>query len=244
MLKVDLHTHTSDDPIDAVPYSTIQLIDRAADYRFDALAVTLHDRQLDVRGLVDYARERGIALIPGVERTIHGRHVLLLNFPSVADSINSFEGLASLKARHPEGLVVAPHPFFPHANCLRGLLDRHADLFDAVEVNGFYTAALDFNRAAIRWARKHSKSLLGNSDAHRLSLVSMTYSSVDAESDPAAICTAIKGGRVRVHTRPLSVLEAGKYFADLMFFGSRPAIAGRPLPGRASEAEHLLFEQD
>ncbi len=49
MLKVELHTHTADDPYDDVPHSTIELIDRAATLGYDALAVTLHDRQLDVR---------------------------------------------------------------------------------------------------------------------------------------------------------------------------------------------------
>src|SRR5258707_163745 len=30
MLKVELHSHTADDPIDAIPYSTFELIDHAA----------------------------------------------------------------------------------------------------------------------------------------------------------------------------------------------------------------------
>jgi hypothetical protein len=30
MLKVELHTHTSDDPVDRIPYTTCELIDRAA----------------------------------------------------------------------------------------------------------------------------------------------------------------------------------------------------------------------
>ena len=70
MLKVDLHIHTSDDPIDRIPYSTCTLIDHAAALGYDALAITLHDRQLDVRPLAARAAERGIVLIPGIERTI------------------------------------------------------------------------------------------------------------------------------------------------------------------------------
>ena len=80
MLKVELHTHTADDPIDHVPHSATELIDRAAALQYDALAITLHDRQLDLRPLIPYAAERGVVLIPGVERSIQGRHVLLLNF--------------------------------------------------------------------------------------------------------------------------------------------------------------------
>ncbi len=230
MLKVDLHTHTSDDPVDFIPYSTVQLIDRAAELGFGALAITLHDRQRDLREVLAYARERGIVLIPGVERTIHGRHVLLLNFPAAAESVESFESVVRLKTRHPEGLVVAPHPFYPHWSCLQGLMDRHADLFDVVEINAFYTATFDFNCAAIRWARMHRKPVVGNSDAHRLPLLGTSFSLVDAESHADAICSAIRSGRVQVHTRPLSVVEAGTYFAKLVVGSLRLTQAGRPLP--------------
>ncbi|HXI27402.1 MAG TPA: hypothetical protein VNG89_03245, partial [Vicinamibacterales bacterium] len=68
MLKVELHAHTADDPVDAIPHSTNDLIDRAAALGYDAVAVTLHDRQLDLGPWVSYAADRGIVLIPGVER--------------------------------------------------------------------------------------------------------------------------------------------------------------------------------
>src|SRR5437868_362208 len=152
MLKVELHSHTSDDPCDDIPYSTHALIDRAAALKFDALAVTLHDRQLDIRPWQSYAAERGVVLIPGIERTIQGKHVLLLNFAEGAADVDSFEDLAALKRRAP-GLVVAPHPFFPSPTCLWRLLDQHAELFDAVERNAMFTRALDFNRRAERWAK-------------------------------------------------------------------------------------------
>ena len=37
---------------------------------YDALAVTLHDRQLDLRPFTFYAKARGVTLIPGIEKTI------------------------------------------------------------------------------------------------------------------------------------------------------------------------------
>src|SRR5919108_2182997 len=111
MLKVDLHTHTSDDPVDRIPHSTTDLIDRAAALGYDAIAVTLHEHQLDLGPFESYAAERGIVLIPGVERTIAGKHVLLLNFESGADRIRSFDDLARLK-RQQSGLGSSAHPFF------------------------------------------------------------------------------------------------------------------------------------
>src|SRR5262245_61262287 len=132
MLKVDFHTHTADDPFDRIPYSTTQLIDHAAALGYDALAVTLHERQLDVQELIPYAAERRLVLIPGIERSINGRHVLLLNFKSGAEQVRTFDDLTRLKRQQP-GIVIAPHPFFPSSCALGRDLERHAALFDAVE---------------------------------------------------------------------------------------------------------------
>lgn len=232
MLKVELHTHTSDDPEDRIAHSTSALIDRAAALRYDALAITLHDRQLDLAPFVSYAAERGITLIPGVERTIEGRHVLLLNFPRGADTVQSFDDVARLKRRFP-GLVVAPHPFFPSRSCLMGCMNRYADLFDAVEYNAMFAASLNFNLMAARWARRHGVPMVGNGDVHLLEQLGTTYSLVDAERDPASICAAIAAGRVRVVSQPLPLLTAVRRVASVVA-SSRGWIELSSEPVRAS----------
>jgi predicted metal-dependent phosphoesterase TrpH len=215
MLKVELHTHTSDDPIDEIPYTSEELIDRAAALGYRALAITLHNRQLPIETLVPYAAERGIILMPGIERTIQGRHVLLINFPRGTEDVRTFEDLARLRRRG-SGLVIAPHPFFPASTCLLSDLDRYRDLFDAVEINAMFTASLNFNRRAERWAARHGKPLVGNCDVHRLRQLGTTYSLVDAEPDPHAICQAIREGRVRVESRPLSWIDATSIFTSMV----------------------------
>ncbi len=214
MLKVELHTHTADDPFDEIPHSAVDLIDRAAALGYDALAITLHERQFDVRQLKPYAAERGITLIPGIERSIHGRHVLLLNFHNGAEEVRNFDDLARLRRTEP-GLVVAPHPYFPAPSCLLGDLKRHAALFDAVEYNAMFTAQVNFNRRAERWAQAHGKPLVGNCDVHRLEQLGTTYSLVDAEPDADEICAAIKDGRVEVRRRALTWHEAASILCSL-----------------------------
>jgi predicted metal-dependent phosphoesterase TrpH len=214
-LKVELHTHTVDDPVDRIPHTAPELIDRAAELGYQALAITLHNKQLDVSPLRSYAAERGIVLLPGVERSIHHRHVLLINFSERAADVRTFEDLARLRDRE-RGLVVAPHPFFPAPNCLLGYLTRYATLFDAVEYNAMFTASLNFNRRAERWAVANDKPLVGNCDVHRLHQLGTTFSLVDAEPDPDAICEAIRKGRVKVESRPLTWLEAWRTMTSLM----------------------------
>ena len=235
VLKVELHAHTSDDPVDEIPHSTCQLIDRAAQLHYQALAVTLHDRQLDLRPFASYAAERGIALIRGIERTIEGRHVLLLNFSRATEDVRSFADLARLKSRE-GGLVVAPHPFYPVAASLRRMIDRHESLIDAVEYNAMFTSVLNFNWPAERWARAHGKPMVGNGDVHRLRQLDSTYSLVEAEPTADAICAAIKAGRVRIEARPLSIVSAatimGQLFGVDFETGTDETDAGRQLAAK------------
>lgn len=221
MLKVELHTHTADDPLDYIPHSVHELIDRAVSLGYQALAITLHDKQLDLKPFRTYAADRGVVLISGVERTIDGCHVLLLNFPldARADRIRTFEGIGRLKADMPTGIVVAPHPFFPLSFCLGDRLDRYADLFDAVEQNALYSRHINFNTAVERWAREHQKPVVGNADVHRLEQLGYTYSLVDACPEPDAICVAIRNGEVMVESRPLGTLQLGLIVAKQLSSG-------------------------
>jgi len=219
VLKVELHAHTDQDPLDRIPHTTAELIDRAAALGYGALAVTLHDRYFDPTPHAGYARERGIVLLPGIERTIAHRHVLLVNFPPECASVTTFEAVATLKART-SGLVIAPHPFYPTISALGRLLDVHADLFDAVEVNAMFTRFLDFNVRAVKWAHAHRKPLVGNTDLHLLDQMGTTYSLVDAPPEPDAICQAIREGRVEVRSHTLSSFRAGATFARMAVGGA------------------------
>ena len=223
MLKVDLHLHTGDDPVDQILHTAIDLVERAARLGFDALAITLHDSQFADPRVSSYARERGITLIPGIERTIAGRHVLLLDFPaSAAESVRTLDEVARLKART-GGLVIAPHPYFPGKSCLRGELEAHTDLFDAVEWSYFWTRGVNFNAPAARWARAHGKPVVGNSDLHDIRQLGRTYSLVDAAPDPAAICDAIRHGRVTLVTEPVPVFELVDVFGRMVLRQPLPA---------------------
>jgi predicted metal-dependent phosphoesterase TrpH len=214
VLKVELHTHTANDPVDRIPHTTRELIDRAAALCYEALAITLHERQLDIEPLTAYAAERGITLIRGIEATVCGKHVLLLNFSDAAEGVTTFEDLARLRQRE-SGLVVAPHPFFPAGTALRDLLETHAGLFDAVEWNAMFTRTMNFNRAARSWATRHGKPMVGNCDVHRLYQLGSCYSLVDADRTPDSICAAVREGRVGVEATPLSPFRAAWTLGDM-----------------------------
>lgn len=223
-IKVELHSHTANDPFDWIPHTTEQLIDRAASLGYGALAITLHDHQLDLEPFLAYAKHRDVVLIPGVERTIERAHVLLLNFAHNTDDVRTFDALAGVKNRNRSGLVIAPHAFFPGASCIGDKLTRYPELFDAIEYNAMFTRHINFNSRAVEWARAHGKPVVGAGDVHRLRQMGTTYSLVDVDGEPTAdsICAAIKAHRVTVQAAPISIVEAGLIMSAILSADWRP----------------------
>jgi predicted metal-dependent phosphoesterase TrpH len=208
-LKFDFHLHTLDDPYDRQVFHTVsELIDKAAGLGFGALSVTLHGAQFESETARQYARDKGVLLIPGVEQDVEGKHVLLINFPKpAAEAVRTFADLARAKAAHPEALVVAAHPFYPAGTCLKEKLLEHRACFDAVEISGYYRRGWDPNEQAREAAARLGLPLVGNSDTHTLEQFGTTWSEVDCPHETAALIAAIKAGRAAVRGRPLGLAE-------------------------------------
>lgn len=215
-LKADFHIHTGEDPEDRIAYSSYDLIDRAVEQGFDVLSITNHNVITYDQELADYAEKRGILLIPGVERTIKRKHVLVINADREDLKAKSFRKLARLK--DDSKLIIAPHPFFPGINCLWGDLLRHISLFDAIEYSHYYTSSVNFNRKAVELSERCHTPLVGTSDAHMPHQFGTTYSMIRAEKNLYAIITAIRAGRVRVVSSPLTFSDALKIRLSMSAF--------------------------
>ena len=200
-LKADLHLHTCEGPEAIVRWTPRDLIDIAARAGYQVLSFTDHDTQTYDASLARYAQDRGVVLIPGVEATVEGRHVLLYNFSCSPGALRTFRGIRQHKG--PYSLVVAPHPFFPGSTSLRWRLLEQLDIFDAVEYSHFYTNWIDYNRQMLPLARGYDLPLLGGSDAHLPCQFGTTYSLVETDPNPEAVIGAVRAGRVRVVSRPL-----------------------------------------
>ena len=204
-LKAELHAHCNLDPRDygICRFTPEQLIRRATRLGFEVLSVTCHDLDIWTPDLAKYARSRGITLVPGMEVTVEKkRHVLVYNSGEAPENLNTMEKLRANTTE--KTLIVAPHPFFPGRSCLRGLLKRNLDLFDAIEYSGFLVRGLDFNRRGIKLARQNHKTLLGLGDIHYLWQLGKTYTWIYAEPKVESIIDAIRHGSVRVQVSPLS----------------------------------------
>jgi len=210
-LRADLHIHTREaEPF--IAYNARQMIARAAEEGYRVLSISNHDTVTFNDDLVAFARDNGIVLIPGVEITVEGRHVLVYNADVEIDKLTTFAGLK--RYRTPEWLVVAARPFFPAAYCLRERLWQEIELFDAIEFSHFYTPRVDFNRAAVKLARALGLPLIGTSDSHIDAQFGTTFSLIDSAPTVEAVVSAIKAGHVSVVSRPLSLTRCASILAQ------------------------------
>jgi predicted metal-dependent phosphoesterase TrpH len=179
-IKIDLHIHTLDDPKDHLDYSAHQLLERARDLGFGALAITLHDKVFDRPEVFADAAAMGILLIPAAEMRLEDADVVVLNVqPNEVENLRTFADLRQLRARRGDSLFCfAPHPFFVLGASIGVRLLQELDCFDAIELCHFHKGWFDLNRRARKVAAEHGKPLLATSDAHRLQAFGAHYTSL------------------------------------------------------------------
>ena len=201
-LKCDLHLHTKEDPRHQLGYTARDLIEKAAESGYQVLSITNHNTVTYDAELRDFAAEKGVLLIPGVEATVMGKHVLIYGVEGMEEKWDrlTFFDLKRLKSRG--AFIVAPHPFYTNYNCLGNLLNRFSTLFDAVEYSHLYTKKVNFNLKAKDFARSKGIPVLGLSDAHSLKQLDYTYTLIDADQDTDSVFQAIRENRLTIVTRP------------------------------------------
>lgn len=219
--KVQFHAHSGSDPEDCLFHSEKDLIDRAHLHDYDVLAITCHNKIVHTKELEDYAAEKGILLIPGMEKTVEKSHVVILNAKKEAEQIKTFEDLKNYRNANPDSLIFAAHPYHPFPLGVLSLgkkLDENINLFDAIEFSTFYTPKFDFNKKAVETAKKYQKPLLGTGDNHVLKFLNHTYSYIYApEKSHEAIFDSIRNGKIEIITKPLSLIRLAGMTTRLIF---------------------------
>ncbi|MBT3864538.1 PHP domain-containing protein [Candidatus Peregrinibacteria bacterium] len=216
MTKAQFHIHIKGDPLEAINYSATELVNEASKKDFKVLAITCHKKIVFPKGAQEYAAQKGILLIRGVEIEIDRQHVLILNAHPQAEEIKDFDDLKQYRENHPESLVIAPHPYFPGPQTLKDNLEKYIDLFDAIEYSYFYIKYKNYNKKTVEIAKKYNKPLVGNSDCHFIKHLDPTYSNLDIQGPLTTqnVFQAIKQNKIEITTNPLPVLKAAKIFAQ------------------------------
>ena len=186
-LKIDIHMHTSLDPVDGIDgggiviYSPKEAFVAAAKFDIEVLAITHHESIICTPQMHHEAAQSKIRLIPALEATIEGKHVIILN--PVRRSFKTFDDLAAERAKNPYCFIMAAHPFYPGESCLHEKLAEYVELFDAIEYCHFYLSWFNiWNKKAVSFAESHKKSIIATSDAHTLDAIGLSYSIVEVKS--------------------------------------------------------------
>ena len=208
-LKANLHLHTNDDPEDYVQHSLYEVVDLAASLDFDVLAITCHNHYAWCQEYADYAAERGITLIRGIEASIsqtpgeRGRHVLILGADQDITAIKTFSDLRQYKQDHPYIVIIAPHPYFDPFFSLQDLAEAYIDLFDAIEHSWFYSQWFNRNQKAIALAKQYHKPLVATSDTHFLDHLNEHFTLIETtDRSEASVLQAIKDDALQMQTSP------------------------------------------
>ena len=185
-VKIDLHVHTSYSYDGLIKPKELAVYAKRA--CLDGIAITDHDV---IEGAIKIARNTDYLIIPGIEVTSLGGHVIGLNVEEQVPSKLSVDETVD-KIHEAGGIAVACHP---SALFKESLGKRTTARFDAIEV--INSSVIPFNRSK----RKSQKiaSMLGiakvaGSDAHYGPEIGYAYTIVDAELDADEIVKAISKG--------------------------------------------------
>ena len=201
LLKTNLHFHTNENKNPkAVKYTFYQGIDAAVKLGFRVIGLTCFQHYAYQPIYSQYARQRGITVIPGIEHTIKKAHIVILNCQQDIEQVSTFAELRDYKTKHPQIFIIAPHPFFDIFNkvfgCLGKKLIQNIDLFDAIEWSWYYTKQINF-------------PLITTSDTHLLEYLNLSYALVDSPSQKIDdILSSIKEKKFTNTSKPISYLTA------------------------------------
>ncbi len=208
-LKTNLHFHTADDKEDSIPYSFEEALNEAVRLGFSCIALTCHNTYAYTAERAREAGTRGVLLIPGIERTVERKHILILNCDDDILSVHTFQALAAYKKTHPDIFVIAPHPYLGDSRSfsLGGRLEEHISIFDAVEQTWFYSSAYNPNKKAAKTANRHSLPLIATSDTHQLRWLNASYAEIGVkEKTIPAVFDAIRKRNFKNVSSPRSLL--------------------------------------
>lgn len=214
ILKTNLHFHTSEDPLDLfIKYDIYGGIDRAQELGYKVLALTCHNKFTYKQHHGQYAKSKGILLIPGIEIDVNNQHILILNCDKDVEKIKTFSDLKEYKRKNRKAFVIAPHPFFGPLS-LNKNLTKNIHLFDAIEGSWFFLRFFNRNKKAKSVSIDNNKPYIATSDTHRLRYLDKSFSMVHSSDFTIdSVFDSIRSGRFENIMNRLSLVELVEYIA-------------------------------
>jgi len=184
-LKIDLHVHTG------YSYDAVTTLEEVVTYSrkrgLDGVAITDHDTLLGALKLVQKSK---LLVIPGIEITALGGHVLALNITKpIPPKLDLSETVRRI--HEAGGIAVAAHPTLLY----KSALSQRITSYDAVEVINSAAVPFSFSTYLSRkLATRLNLPQTAGSDSHYAPEIGAAYTIIEADPDVDEIIQAIKGG--------------------------------------------------
>lgn len=205
-LKLDLHLHTSHSY--DCDLSLDQIEEKCLEIGLDGYAVTDHDSIEGVSEALN--RKNGLTVIPGLEVSAKGAHVLGLG---ISEIISDNQGiLKTVDDIHEKGgLAVLAHPYGLPKSWVNIHKVKDAG-FDAIETSNSsqipYKIIHNLNN---RLAEKLQLPKTGGSDSHVIDTIGRSYTVIDTDTPTVNdILNSIKKGRCEAYGDGLTLNELSR----------------------------------
>ncbi|MEJ8543076.1 PHP domain-containing protein [Methanothermobacter wolfeii] len=190
MIKIDPHIHSQ--------YSgdargtPAEIIRRASSIGLDAVAVADHNTMRGSELAVKEASGSGITVVPAVEISTSGGHIVALGIQEeIPKGLSPGETVDEIHSQ--AGLAVVPHPFVRYR---QGLFVNERNIpVDAIEtLNSRYIIGYS-NWRSRKFAVERGLTQIGASDAHFVEAVGSCFTYVESDNSADDIIEGIRRGR-------------------------------------------------
>jgi predicted metal-dependent phosphoesterase TrpH len=227
------------------------LIDEAEKCGFKVLGFTPHKKFVFKEEFAEYAKKKGILLIPGVERglgRLFNKHVIILNCDKTIEKVKTLKQLLKYKNEHPEIFILAPHPTYSRLISIGAReLKKYIDLFDAIEHSAAYSKKLNRNnKKAESIAARFQKPVIATADVHFLKKLNTDFAIIEAvDMTTESVLQAIKYGKFKNVTVPKTFFDLIKYYLSFLtkYIGKYITVKIFGLRSKKMELETVVLEE-
>lgn len=201
-MKCDLHIHThySHDSNALLK----DIIDSAIEKGIDCLAITDHDEVEGANEAIEYARNKPILIIPGIEVKSRDGDILGLNIRKpIPKNLSAEQTIEKIKEQG--GLAIIAHPFgdwHPFERDLTDLIDK----IDGIEIMN--ASVFIGNKKAQEFVKKHDLVFTAGSDAHCPKFIGRMYLEIPGKNlSIEQVLEAIRNKNCKAGGKEFSLFE-------------------------------------